>query len=327
MYDFYTSKSGEQQVSAHSSFRSQPFAAARLARRSAAVLVWTGLLLLQVAVATAQSVAQRQPKNAKKDVTKIGNRGVGKAFNLYSLNDDIKMGRDYAKQVEASETIVKDPVVAEFVNRLAQDIARNSDAKVPVTAKVILSDQIKSFALPGGQIYFNPALILLAGDESERAGVMGHEVAHVAARHGTRNQSRAQTAQLIGGLIAELSGNKRNLVYAIANVALPMAFFKFSRKFEKQADFLGVPYLYATGYDPMGMVQFFERLAALSKRKRGAIATLFKTPPPSPKRIRLTQQTINELLPDQPEYEVTGTEFERVKARLRELHAQGPSKR
>lgn len=300
---------------------------ARLGHRIGTVVVATGLLLSPAVIATPQSVPQRKPKNAKEDVTKIGNRGIGQAFNLYSLDDDIKMGRDYAKEVEASQRIVDDPIVAEFVNRLAQNIARNSDAKAPVSAKVILSDEINAFALPGGRIYFNSALVLQAGDESELAGVMGHEVAHVAARHGTRSLSRAQTAQIVGSLIFELSGKKGNLVYSIANVALPMAFFKFSREFEKQADFLGIQYLYATGYDPFGMVQFFKRLAAHQKGRQIPIAALFKTHPLTRKRIRLVQGTIDELLPDRREYSVTGTEFERVKARLRLLHAEAGLRR
>ena len=309
---------------AHFSLSPGPCPAARLGRRIAIVLVVTGLVLSQAQIASSQSVGLRQPKNDKEDVTKIGNRGVGEAFNLYTLNAEVKMGRKYAETIESREPIVDDPFVAEYINRLAQNIARNSDAKVPVTAKVILSDQINAFAIPGGYIYFNSGLILQAGDESEIAGVMGHEIAHVAARHGTRNVSRAQTAQLIGGIVAALSGDrqKQELVYSIASIALPMAFFKFSREFEKQADFLGVQYLYATGYDPLGMVQFFERLAARQRRKQIFIETLFKTHPMTTKRIRLVQKTINELLPDRPNYSVSGTEFEQVKARLRTLHGK-----
>ncbi len=273
-------------------------------------------LLAGAAICAAQSTTKRDPDNPKEDVSKIGDRGVGGAFNFYTLKAEQKVGQRAAEQVEKTSKILDDPVTAEFINRIAQNLAINSDAKIPVIAKVIDSSVVNAMALPGGYIYVNSGLIAFARDEAELAGVMAHEIAHVAARHGTRSVSRAQTASLIANVAIALSGEKANAVYAGISAALPLTFLKFSRAFEKQADFLGVQYLYATGYDPLGMVRFFERLASAEKAKTGTLAALFKSHPLSKKRVRLVQTAIDELLPDQPSYSVTSSEFDQIRVRL-----------
>ena len=171
-------------------------------------------------------------------------------------------------------------------------------------------------ALPGGYIYVNTGLIEFAADESELAGVLAHEIAHVAARHGTRSVSRAQTANIIASIFIGAMGEKAQAVYAGASLALPLTFLKFSRSFEKQADLLGVQYLYASGYDPLGMVQFFERLSAAQRSRGNLVSNLFKSHPLTKKRVKLVQEAINQLLPDRTSYNVTSSEFDRVKARL-----------
>ena len=286
-------------------------------------------LLLAAGVATAQDDPKQSPKNPKQDVSKIGDRGVGEGtFNMYTLRKEQQMGRNAAKAIEQTNTIVEDPVVAEYVNRIAQNIARNSDTKVPVTAKVILSDAVNAMALPGGYIFINSGLINLAGDEAELAGVLGHEVAHVAARHGARTVTRATAATVAANVAIALLGpsySPRNeAIYQIANFALPMAFLKFSRDFERQADLLGVQYLYAAGYDPLGMVTFFERLAALAKRDERAVSNLFSSHPMKKGRVRRTQKAIDEILPEQPLYRVTGSEFDAMKARLAAIATTRP---
>ena len=303
----------------------------RCLRRILANSAIVGVLLVSDAQLTAQSGGKRQPRNPKEDISKIGDRGVGiGTFNVYTLEAEQELGRKFASRIEKRERIIDDPLIAEYVNRIAQNIARNSDSKVPVTAKVIHSPQINAMALPGGYVFVNSGLLEFARDESELAGVLGHEVAHVAARHGARSVTRAVTAQTAAmaiGAIFGCSSKKGRIAYAIAEIGLPMAFLKFSRDFERQADFLGVQYLYAAGYDPLGMVQFFERLSATQKRKGNAVSGLFTSHPMPRGRVRRVQKAIDELLPDRPEYNVTGSEFDMVKARLaalsRRLSASG----
>lgn len=266
-----------------------------------------------------ENPAKRAPKNAKEDVAQIGERGVGKAVNFYSLEKEIQLGRQLAADIERNAKIVDDPVIAEYVNRVGQNLVRNSDARVPFTIKVIDSDEVNAFALPGGYFYVNTGLIELAQDEAELAGVMAHEIAHVAARHGTRNVTRARLMQYASIPLAFIGGWAGYGVQQAASFALPMTLLKFSRQFEKDADFLGVQYLYKTGYDPASMVQFFERLKARQKKKPNAIARAFRSHPLTKDRIKAVQKTINELLPEQQQYAVTSSEFQDIKARLAKL--------
>ena len=278
--------------------------------------------LAQAEVRTPQETAKREPKNAKEDVDQIGDRGVGKAINFYSLEKEIQLGRQLASEIEQNAKIVDDPVIAEYVNRIGQNIVNNSDAKVPFTIKVIDSDEVNAFALPGGYFYINTGLIELAQDEAELAGVMAHEIAHVAARHGTRNATRGQLIQIASIPLMFIGGWAGYGIQQAANFAIPMTMLKFSREFEKDADFLGVQYMYKTGYDPASMVQFFERLQAKQKKNKNAIAKAFSSHPMTKNRIKAVQQTIDELLPEQPEYAVTSSEFSDVKARLAQLNAR-----
>ena len=265
------------------------------------------------------AAAKRAPKGPKEDVSQIGDRNVGGGVNFYSLEKEIQIGRQMAQDVERQAKIVEDPVIAEYVNRIGQNLARNSDAKVPFTIKVIDSDELNAFALPGGFFFVNTGIVDLAGDEAELAGVMAHEIAHVAARHGTRNASRGQIADMASIPLIFLGGWAGYGIRQAAGFAVPMTFLKFSREFEKQADFLGVQYLYKAGYDPASMVQFFERLKAAQKRKTSKIAAAFGTHPLTEKRIEIVQKTIDELLPEQPQYALTNSEFMAVKTRLAQL--------
>ena len=263
---------------------------------------------------------KREPKNSREDVSQIGDRDVGKSINFYSLEKEMKLGKQLALEVEQNAKIVDDPVIAEYVNRIGQNIVNNSDSKVPFTIKVIDSEEVNAFALPGGYFYVNTGLIELAGDEAELAGVMAHEIAHVAARHGTRSATKGQLSQLMTIPLMLIGGWAGYGIQQAANFALPMTMLKFSRAFEIEADFLGVQYLYKTGYDPSSMVQFFERLKSLQKKKKSSIAAAFSTHPLTTKRIKIVQSTIDELLPEQSEYAVTSSEFESIKARIAKLN-------
>ena len=261
------------------------------------------------------------PKNSKDDVEAIGNRKVGKGPNFYSLEKEIALGKQLAQAVERSSKLIDDPVVTEYVNRVGQNLVRNSDARVPFTIKVIDSDEVNAFALPGGFFYVNSGLILRAQEESELAGVMAHEISHVAARHGTKNATKGQILQLatITLILLGPAGLAGYGLYEGLNVALPVTFLKFSRDAEREADFLGSQYMYKAGYDPNAYVTFFERIQADEKRRPGTIPKVFSTHPPTPERIANAQKEIARILPNRPEYIVTTSEFDNVKERLRNI--------
>ncbi len=255
----------------------------------------------------------------KEDVDAIGNRNVGckqGLGNWYSIEKQVAMGRGYAQQVESQSKMITDPVITEYVNRIGQNIVRNSDAQVPFTIKVIDSDVVNAMALPGGYFYVNSGLILAADEESELAAVMAHEIAHVAACHAAREQSRGNLMQMASIPLIFIGGPIGYAGYEAAGFALPMTFLKFSRDFESQADYLGIQYLYKSGYDPSAMVTFFEKIEAMDKKKPGTLAKAFDTHPQTPDRIEKTQEEIGSILPARPQYVVSTSEFDEVKARL-----------
>jgi predicted Zn-dependent protease len=226
------------------------------------------------------------------------------------------MGKEYAQQVEASSKLITDPVITEYVNRIGQNLVRNSDAQVPFTIKVIDSDEVNAFALPGGFFYVNSGLLLAADEEAELAGVMAHEIAHVAARHATRQMTRAQWANIGTIPLIFVGGGIGYAVRSAVGLGLPLTFLSFSRGFESEADYLGLQYMYKAGYDPNAFVQFFEKLQAREKKKPGTLAKAFSTHPPTPDRIAHSQDEIMRILPARPQYIITTSEFDTVKARL-----------
>ncbi len=259
-------------------------------------------------------------KDKKKDPEEIGNRDVGKGINFYSIEKEIAMGKAYAQDIERQAKIVDDPVIAEYVNRVGQNLVRNSDAKVPFTIKVIDSEEVNAFALPGGFFFVNSGLILRAESEAELAGVMAHEIAHVAARHGTRQATRGQFVNFASIPLIFWGGWAGYGVRQAASVLVPLGFLSFSRGFEEEADLLGLQYLYKTGYDPTAFVDFFEKLQSMEKKKPGTMAKVFSTHPLTEDRIKNSQKNIEEILKAKPEYVVTTSEFETVKNRLAMLH-------
>jgi predicted Zn-dependent protease len=272
----------------------------------------------------AQPVPQQptvNPKNSKEDVSAIGNRNVGKGLNFYSLEHDIAAGKQYAQEVERSSKLIDDPVVVEYVNRVGQNLVRNSDARVPFTIKVIDSDEFNAFALPGGFFYVNSGLILRVQEESELAGVMAHEIAHVTARHYAKQETKSTLMQLatIPLILLGPGGWTGYGIYQGLNVAVPFSFLMFSRDAEREADFLGLQYMYKAGYDPNSFVTAFERVQAEEKRRPGSIPKIFSTHPPTPDRIESAQKEIARILPARQEYIVTTSEFDQVKGRLRNI--------
>ncbi|MGA2991166.1 MAG: M48 family metallopeptidase [Candidatus Korobacteraceae bacterium] len=257
-----------------------------------------------------------------KDLNAIGHRNVGcgrGVGNWYSLDKQIAMGKGFAEQITRTARLVQDPVVNEYVNRIGQNLVHNSDAEVPFTIKVIDSDEVNAFALPGGFFFVNSGLILAAGNESEMAGVMAHEIGHVAACHAARGATRGQLASLASLPLIFVGGGVGYAVSGVAGLTVPASFLKFSRDFERQADYLGIEYLYKTGYDPQTYVQFFEKIEAMEKKKPGFMDKTFGTHPLTPDRIEAAQKEIAQILPPKSQYLLDTSEFEDVKARLEKL--------
>lgn len=250
----------------------------------------------------------------------IGQRKVDDGPNLYSIEKEIALGKQLASQVERQAKIIDDPQIAEYVNRLGQNLVRNSDAKVPFTIKVIDTEEVNAFALPGGFFYVNSGLIMKADNEAELAGVMAHEIAHVAARHGTRQATKGTLAQMATIPLIFYGGWTGFGIRQLASVAIPIAFLQFSKAYESQADNLGLQYMYKAGYDPNSFVDFFEKLQALEKKKQGTMSKLFSDHPPTGARVVAVQKEIQDHLKDRPEYVVTTSEFNDVKAKLLAMH-------
>jgi len=254
------------------------------------------------------------------DVSAIGNRNIGGRGlgNWYSIDSEIRMGKQYADMIDKSAKFITDPIVDEYINRLEQNIVKNSDCKVPFTIKVIDSDEINSFALPGGFVYMNSGLILAADEEAELAAVMGHETAHVCAHHAARQMTRMNYAELGSIPLMIMTGYSWTGygIYEATRLAIPVAFLDFQRGYEAQADYLGVQYMYRAGYDPQAFILFFEKIEGIDKRKPGLVSKIFSDHPLTPERILHTQEEIARILPAKSEYLVTTSEFEDVKARL-----------
>ena len=258
---------------------------------------FTAAIALFALLAPGALVTPAFADNKEKDPDEIGNRDVGKGVNFYSIEKEIALGKQMAQEVERQAKIVDDPIIAEYVNRIGQNLVRNSDAKVPFTIKVIDSEEINAFALPGGFFFVNTGILLNADNEAEMAGVMAHEIAHVAARHGTRQATRGELAQ-IGSIVPLIAvgGMAGYGIYQAMGLAIPMGFLKFSRNFESEADMLGIEYMYKAGYDPTAFVDFFEKVQSQEKRKPGTMSKLFSSHPPTDDRIKHSQEIIQKYL-------------------------------
>jgi predicted Zn-dependent protease len=253
----------------------------------------------------------------KRDVSDIGNRKVAHR-SIISQEREIAIGKQYATEIDRSAKILTDPVVNEYVNRVAQNVARNSDLTIPLTVKVLDAPDINAFALPGGFLYVNTGLILAAEEEDQVAGVMAHEIAHVAARHWASQMTKATIAQyamlpLI--FIPMTTAVYYGVMEAYLN-GVPLAFLKFSRGAEVEADYLGIQYMYKAGYDPNSYVAFFGKVIEQDRRSPGSVPTVFADHPPTGDRIVKAEQEIQQILPKREQYLVTTSEFDDIKARL-----------
>ena len=279
----------------------------------------------------AKEAAKNAPKKKNSDIENIGNRDINKGgFHPMTpgLESEIALGRAVSKELESQVTLVQDPVVTEYVNRVGQNLVKNSDSQIPFTIKVIDSDEINAVSLPGGFFYVNTGLILAADEEAELAAVMAHEIAHVTARHAAEQQGRASFVNILslpasiftGGIVGAV-------VQQSAGILLPVAFYSFSRKSEEEADWLGLQYMYKAGYDPGASVSFFEKLQARENARR-KVSNLFSSHPPTEDRVSKTKDNIENFLPPREQYLVTTSEFDLVKSHLAQLQNQrNPSER
>lgn len=316
----------------------------KFAALSLATAVWVGALSFFPAASAAQATQdakqEKKPKSSKKDEKKpqatpvaktlgakedpsqIGKRKINSGSDKFfgwlggSQEKEVAIGRQLALEIEQQAKLVEDPIVTEYINRVGQNVVLHSDAKIPFTIKVIDSDEVNAFALPGGFFFVNKGLILAADNEAELAGVMAHEIAHVAARHAMENQGKMQAIQygLLGTIIFG-GGIASAIAQNAGGLAQLMSFLQFSRGAEMEADMLGVQYLYASGYDPTGMSTMFEKLNAKNKKKPGTLAKIFATHPQSVDRRDATLALVTRF-PEKEEYVISTSEFQRVKAHL-----------
>ncbi len=291
-----------------------------------ALAILAGISLISGFPCSAQTPSDKSVKSYHdggiRDIDAVGNRNVGcgrGVGNWFSLEKQVAMGKAYSQDVESSSNMVTDSVITEYINRVGQNIVRNSDSEVPFTIKVVDSDAVNAFALPGGFFFVDSGLILAADNEAELVGVMSHEIAHVAACHAARENTRSQIMSLASIPLIFVGGGLGYALQEAAGLAMPMGFLKFSRGFESEADYLGVQYMYKAGYDPQAFTAFFEKVQQMEKTKPGTLAKAFSTHPQTPDRIRKSQDEINTLLPARDEYKVDTSEFEDVKSRLAAL--------
>jgi len=264
--------------------------------------------------------AEKKPADKKKDPGQIGERNVtGRFNNFYSIEKELALGKQLSIEVRREAHIVDDPIVAEYVNRLGQTLARNSDVTFPVSFTLIDSEEINAFTLPGGFVFLNTGMFKLSDNEAELASVLAHELGHAAARHATRQATQRELMAAATIPLVLFGGGVGMLARPAAAVAGPMAFFHFSREFESEADLLGVQYLWKSGYDPNASVDMFERVESTEREKPGSVSRLFRTHPLTGDRIEQTQKNIDSILPSRENYVLNTSEYEEVRARLNDL--------
>lgn len=258
-------------------------------------------------------------QDPKKDPDQIGTRDVSKGMNFYSLEKEQALGKRLAQDLEKRSTLVTDKLITEYVNRLGQNLARHSDARIPITFKVIEGDDPNAVTYPGGFIYVQTGLIQTADTEADLAAAMAHEIAHIAARHGTRQATQSQIAQISSIPLFFIGGIGGLCASAADTLLLPGGLLAVRRGYESEADMLGLQYLYKVGYDPLGMVEILEKIFSYDDRKHSKLARLTSTHPDSDNRLVAVQKDIETMLKEKPEYVVNTSDFDNVKARLAEL--------
>lgn len=286
--------------------------------------VFTPLTLLACA---SSALPQFKPNRSDQDLNAIGHRNIGGGnVNFFSREKELALGKQLAQEVERSSKMIDDPVVSEYLNRLAQNIAKNSDAKLPVNVRIIDSNEINAFTLPGGYQYVNRGLLLATNSEAELAGALAYGIAHTALRTGTRQATKGELMQLssIPAMVLTPNTLAASSLYQGSNLAIPLTFLKFSREAVSAADFYAVQYLYKEGYDAEAYPQLLER-ALQQPPKSQNIPKTFSTHPPLPERLKAMHEEIARLLPSRSDETAPSSDFEAVKERLRAWQPQTPT--
>jgi predicted Zn-dependent protease len=257
---------------------------------------------------------KRRKLSPKYDINRIGNRGVGRGINIYSVEKEQRLGQELAKAIEQDSKFLDDDVVVHYVSLLTENIVRHSDATIPFTVRVLDNDELNAFALPGGYLYVNSGLIAATQNEAELAGVIAHEIAHVAARHVTKSETKGLFLAL--ATIPLVFVPAGGIVRQVAVIAGPFSSSRFSGKAELEADLLGMEYAFSAGYDPTCLVQLFERVNADQRVSRSRLARIFSTHPLTSDRIIAAQTVIADYLADRETYLVSTSEFDNIRERL-----------
>lgn len=294
-------------------------ASKRLAALAVALIIMAGPTAVLASDSKDQKAAQPkkvEPLKDKENPLMIGKRDINKgSLDFYSLEKEAAIGRQLAAEIDSQSKFVADPLVTEYINRIGQNIVLRSDTKIPFTIKVLDSPDVNAFALPGGFLYVNSGAVLAADSEAEIAGVMAHEIAHVAARHGVEQQSKGRLLQYLSIPLIFVGGPLGAIVQNAANILVPLTFLKFTRGAEEEADRLGLQYMWAAGYDPTAMLSFFEKLKSKEKKEPGTLAKVFSTHPATGDRIQKARALLTRF-PDRDEYTVSTSEFGAVKEKL-----------
>ena len=283
---------------------------------------YMGMRLTGAILAAMLSLLPAFADNKKDDPGQIGSRDVGGGLNCYSLEKEIALGKQLAGEVQRQAKMLDDPIITEYVSRVGQNLARNSDGKVPFTFQVIDDPTLNAFALPGGFIFVNTGLIRAAETEAEMASAISHEIAHVAARHMTKQACKAQVANIASIPLVLLGGWGGYAIRQAASAAIPMTFLSFSRGYEAEADYLGLQYLYAAGYDPTAAIDMFEKMTSLERTKPGTVSKVFSSHPMNSDRLKKAQAEIDKILPAKPEYVVNTSEYNDMRGRLLAIENQ-----
>ncbi|MEX2207780.1 MAG: M48 family metallopeptidase [Myxococcota bacterium] len=245
------------------------------------------------------------------------------AFNLFSVEQDIEIGRQSAAEAELKLVLLDDPSVDAYLSRIVRALAAQTPgASYPYSIKTVDDPTINAYSLPGGPMYANRGLVTVARSEAELAGVIAHEMAHIALRHGTNQASKAYLANaglgVLGGLLGNSGGDTAQMLASVGGLGLNAVFLKFSRNDEYQADRLGAEIMAPAGYDPIAMADFFALLRAQNTRDPGSLENFFSSHPPAAEREgRIRAQAAS--LARKPAFAVGG--FDTVVARLQRLPA------
>jgi len=225
---------------------------------------------------------------------------VKPGWNMFSPQQDVEIGAQSAAAAEQQLPILRDSQVESYVNTIGQKLARNAGGpQFQYRFRVVNASDINAFALPGGYIYINRGIIENARNEGEIAGVVAHEIAHSALRHGTHQASKAYAAQaglqILGGLLGgKVGNNTAQILNTVGGVGLNALFLKFSRELETQADVRGAQILAAGGYTPADMVSFFRQLEKVDRSKKTTWLSDHPAPPDRIARIEKERQLLRE---------------------------------